>query len=345
MFGHDRVSEDFSEAIMEYEEDSTGLTYRYTYGLQKNNVVIYNIPNSVGAVAQTFNYPNGAERVVKLFYHHDRLGSTDILTNNVNGDVTSIITYDQWGHPLMKSIIRLGVRELNLVTEYTGHMWDPVLEAYYARARMYDSADRRFMAVDPVKGLLANPQSLAQFTYCLSNPILYTDPFGLAPLPFPGFIHRAVQLHIQANNPTYRIEQRVDFGILWGRADVISDDGQVWEIKSEGQLKTPGQIQRAQGQVVSYTTGTWHNRPNTRLSVGHDLIAGSFTLYSRWANYYVEYGCIGGGVIKYSYKRQNFEKEQIIEDIGTVVMIGATAVVIVATKGLAAPVLVPAFIR
>ena len=52
----------------------------------------------------------------------------------------------------MKPIIKLGQRQLDLVTEYTGHMYDQVLEVYYARARMYDAADRRFMAMDPVKG-------------------------------------------------------------------------------------------------------------------------------------------------------------------------------------------------
>ena len=55
-----------------------------------------------------------------------------------------------------------------------------VLGAYYAKARMYDAADRRFMAADPVKGEITNPQSLAQYTYCLNNPIRYVDPTGKA---------------------------------------------------------------------------------------------------------------------------------------------------------------------
>ena len=77
------------------------------------------ITNGAGSIAQ-----NGR---VKLWYHHDRLGSTDYLTDNVTGKVTSYVTYDSWGDPAMKAILKLGVRELDLVTEYTGHMYDPVL--------------------------------------------------------------------------------------------------------------------------------------------------------------------------------------------------------------------------
>jgi RHS repeat-associated protein len=54
-----------------------------------------------------------------------------------------------------------------------------VLDLYNAKARMYDAAARRFMAVDPVKGTIVNPQSLAQYTYCLNNPLKYVDLIGL----------------------------------------------------------------------------------------------------------------------------------------------------------------------
>ena len=56
---------------------------------------------------------------------------------------------------------------------------------------MYDTADKhgstkgnkvgdkRFAAVDPVKGDVRNPQSLVQYTYVLNNPIFYIDPLGM----------------------------------------------------------------------------------------------------------------------------------------------------------------------
>jgi RHS repeat-associated protein len=73
----------------------------------------------------------------------------------------------------------LGLRAVDLVAEYTGHPYDAVLGMYFAEARMYDAADRRFVAVDPVKGSVANAATLAQYTYVLDNPLKYVDPWGL----------------------------------------------------------------------------------------------------------------------------------------------------------------------
>ena len=116
---------------------------------------------------------------MKLWYHQDRLGSTDFLTDNISGKVTSYVTYDSWGAPTMKAILKLGVRELDLVTEYTGHPYDPVLSIYYARARMYDAADRRFMAADLFSGWIVTPSVLVRYKYVLNNPLRNIDPTGL----------------------------------------------------------------------------------------------------------------------------------------------------------------------
>ena len=169
--------------LMEYEGGNAGLTYRYTYGLQKNNVVIYGILNGVGSVAQSFTYPGGKESIVKLYYHHDRLGSTDYLTDNIDGKATSYVTYDDWGAPTMKPILKLGQRQLDLVTEYTGHMYDPLMDIYYARARMYDAVNRRFIAVDLIGNNIANTITYNRYAYVWNNPVLLIDPYGLNPLP------------------------------------------------------------------------------------------------------------------------------------------------------------------
>jgi len=47
-----------------------------------------------------------------------------------------------------------------------------VLGVYYAKARMYDADNRRFMAIDPVK------DGLNWYAYCENNPIKYVDPTG-----------------------------------------------------------------------------------------------------------------------------------------------------------------------
>ena len=173
--------------LMEFESVDGGLTYRYVYGLRRLHTVIYGIPQGVGAVVQwtyrnadgsvsiTDSDPNNpdAQRIVKLFHHQDRLGSTDYLTDNISGRITSYVSYDDFGMLTAKAIIRLGQRELDLVTNFTGHFFDPVLGIYYARARMYDAANRRFMAQDPIK------DGWNWFAYANNNPIKYVDPTGL----------------------------------------------------------------------------------------------------------------------------------------------------------------------
>lgn len=178
---------------MESESGVGGLTYRYVYGLQKANVVISGIPNGAGSVMQYVYDDETGEfiltsedpgqdvvrnSIVKLWYHQDRLGSTNFLTDNVQGKVTSFVSYDDWGAPTMKAILRMGVRALDLVTEYTGHPYDQVISLYFAEARMYDAADRRFTAMDAVKGNITQPYSLTQYVYVGNNPIKYVDLTG-----------------------------------------------------------------------------------------------------------------------------------------------------------------------
>jgi RHS repeat-associated protein len=105
--------------------------------------------------------------------HTDRLGST-ILGTNESGEIKSHIIYDAWGVP---TITQQGLLNPN----YTGHVWDDILEVYYAKARMYDPQLSRFLAVDPIKGSPLMPQTLNSYLYVLNNPLRYVDPDGHLP--------------------------------------------------------------------------------------------------------------------------------------------------------------------
>lgn len=50
---------------------------------------------------------------------------------------------------------------------------------YFLRARYYDPKTGRFISRDPVKGPLAQPQTLNPYSYAINNPIIYSDPSGL----------------------------------------------------------------------------------------------------------------------------------------------------------------------
>ena len=163
---------DLRNILVEYE--TNGLTYRYTYGAlgRKLSVTISPVLTSAGELVNVDNE-------VKLYYHHDRLGSTKFLTDDVSGKVVSYVDYDEWGATTDKAVLRLGLRQLDLVTSYTGYIHDPVLDIYYAQARMYDANSKRFLAIDPWEGELTDPQTLAKYTYVINNPLKYIDPFGL----------------------------------------------------------------------------------------------------------------------------------------------------------------------
>lgn len=88
-----------------------------------------------------------------------------------------------------------------------------------------------------------------------------------------------------------------------------------------------------------YVANTWHNFPETKLRVARYGLSGSFTIYTRYANYFVKYYCVGHGIIKYEYSSEAVT-EQILEDLSAVVMIGTTAAVFYLSGG---TVWVPAF--
>ena len=175
---------DAEENLMEYERYDEGLTYRYVYGVDKLGVTAYTIANGSASVTT-----DAGE--IPLYYHMDHMGSSEFLTSDVTQRVTSWTSYDEWGNITHNAVLKCGTRELDLVKTYTGHERDSVLGMYYAKARMYDTADKhgsskgnklgdkRFTAVDPVKGNVRNPQSLVQYTYVLNNPLMYVDPLGM----------------------------------------------------------------------------------------------------------------------------------------------------------------------
>jgi RHS repeat-associated protein len=153
------------------EKENGGLTFKFNYGLEKVSALIS---------GPTYGFCNlYVDGKAKVYFHEDRLGSTEYISDDFGGNVLSYIDYDAWGVPTNKATVMLGLRAVDLVAEYTGHPYDAVLGMYFAEARMYDAADRRFVAVDPIKGGIANTATLVQYTYVLDNPLKWVDPWGL----------------------------------------------------------------------------------------------------------------------------------------------------------------------
>ena len=89
--------------------------------------------------------------------------------------------YNEWGEITYREALDItsSYRRIWPQSSYTGHDWDDVLGMYYAKARFYSAEDKRFVAMDPIKGNVTEPLSLVPYLYCVDNPLRWVDPLGL----------------------------------------------------------------------------------------------------------------------------------------------------------------------
>jgi len=108
------------------------------------------------------------EDTTLTFIHQDSLNSTSLVTTDA-GTQESISTYYPFG----------GTRTGSVSTDqkFTGQRLDDT-GLYYYNARYYDATIGRFISADTVVQNPANPQTLNRYSYCLNNPLKYTDPSG-----------------------------------------------------------------------------------------------------------------------------------------------------------------------
>lgn len=66
---------------------------------------------------------------------------------------------------------------MNTVKQFTGQILDST-GLYYYNARYYDPTIGRFISGDNLVSEPFNPQDLNRYSYCLDNPMKYTDPTG-----------------------------------------------------------------------------------------------------------------------------------------------------------------------
>jgi RHS repeat-associated protein len=96
-----------------------------------------------------------------------------------------------------------GVRQ-----HFTGYERDDETGLDYAQARYYASAQGRFTGVDPVSGMVGNPQTWNAYTYTLNNPVNLTDPTGM----FAG---------AEQSGPSWEVEGYPDW---WKRRALWTDE-------------------------------------------------------------------------------------------------------------------------
>lgn len=108
----------------------------------------------------------------KIYYaHKDHLGSVVKLTDNVGTEVFKA-SYDVWGRRTVAN------NTFKFHRGYTGHEHLDEFKLIDMNGRMYDPLLARFLSPDPFVQMPDFSQNFNRYTYCLNNPLIYTDPSG-----------------------------------------------------------------------------------------------------------------------------------------------------------------------
>lgn len=100
----------------------------------------------------------------------DHLGST-VLTVDSSGGTLGTVAYSPFG------ATRSSSGALNTDELFTGQRLDQT-GLYYYGARYYDATIGRFISADSIVQSVVNPQCLNRYSYCINNPLRYSDPTG-----------------------------------------------------------------------------------------------------------------------------------------------------------------------
>jgi len=128
-----------------------------------------------------------------LWIHHDRIGSTRMLTDSA-GATQASLTYDAYGAITSSS----GAASTPL--RFAGEYQDAESGLYYLRARYYDQVTGQFLTRDP-----SVSQTLQPYAYAAGNPINVLDPSGLCNAFDPGCWASAVWTWGTTPRPSSRL--------------------------------------------------------------------------------------------------------------------------------------------
>ena len=101
----------------------------------------------------------------------DNLGSILSVTDE-NGTKVFDASYDAWGRQTVT------LNTIGLHRGYTGHEMLNEFDIINMNGRLYDPVLGRFFSPDNYVQMPDNSQNFNRYSYCLNNPLKYTDPSG-----------------------------------------------------------------------------------------------------------------------------------------------------------------------
>ena len=118
----------------------------------------------------------GNTNQVGYYYHQDNLSSSCVLSDASANQ----IEVNAW-YPFGRVETASPQAAFKMSRQFTGQIRDDETSLYYYGGRYYDAELGRFTQPDHTIADLSNPQSYNRYSYCVNNPLRYTDPDGRAP--------------------------------------------------------------------------------------------------------------------------------------------------------------------
>ena len=130
----------------------------------------YHYVDSPDGIAAVF-VKKGSGNATPYYIETDHLGSI-INIYDYFGDNYFSASYDAWGvQTITKNV-------LGITRGYCGHEHWSQFGLIDMNGRFYDPLLGRFLSPDPYVQAPENPQNFNRYSYCLNNPLKYTDPTG-----------------------------------------------------------------------------------------------------------------------------------------------------------------------
>jgi len=109
----------------------------------------------------------------------DNLGSTSAITDET-GSVVQRFEYTPFGEQIRIKPSQGSSFSILTHRGFTGHEELESVNLIHMTGRLYDPVLGRFLSADPKIQDPTNSQSLNRYSYCLNNPLAYTDPTGFS---------------------------------------------------------------------------------------------------------------------------------------------------------------------
>ena len=206
------------------------------------------------------------------YIHKDFMGSYQAISSS-NGNLIEKLSFDPWGRRRNPNDWTFTNVPTSFLFDrgYTGHEHLEKFNLINMNGRVYDPFVARFLSPDPFVQATDYTQSYNRYSYCLNNPLKYTDPSGYEPNPsdFAGNVWMtSYQHHIGPGSNNHWSDQfRSDYGNLMlmntSTFNSIHGDG-AWDMVNQA-LNDPNVRSLWQQGNLSLAQGMWVSVPNSNI--------------------------------------------------------------------------------